>query len=199
MNLTELVAVSSSDSPTFTSACDVLPMRQAGPKLFANCDDEQVARPIGQSLYQPAVILTYEDWQSRLLARRSGSGDVVHRCDALTQSSGRDCQPAGRLLVALGHRRALVTMNHIVTSDAPCREPPEAVLIGQDYRRLVLALFGPLDDVPSRRGTLGRSRTAMTYRANAQAAAQCDPEILAVQGGDKTSHWNGGVVLSVAA
>ena len=93
--------------------------------------------------YQPAVILTYEDWQSRLLAHsllkvgRSGSGDVVHRRDAPTLPSGRDCQPAGRLLVALGQRRDLATMSHVVTSDAPCREPPETVLIGQDHCRMV--------------------------------------------------------------
>jgi putative transposase len=28
-------------------------------------------------------------------------------------------------------------MNHIATSDAPCREPPKTVLMGQDQRRLV--------------------------------------------------------------
>ena len=89
------------------------------------------------NLYQPAVILTYEDWQSRLLARRSGSGDVVHRRDAATKSSGREWQPEGRLWVALGLRRVLVTMNHIITSDAPCREPPKTVLMGQDQCRLV--------------------------------------------------------------
>ncbi len=59
-------------------------------------------------------------------------------------------RPAGgsdnrrRLLVALGQRRALVTMNHIDTSDAPCREPPEAVLMGQDQCRLVLTFPQPL-------------------------------------------------------
>ncbi|MEP6869911.1 MAG: hypothetical protein ABJA20_15505, partial [Novosphingobium sp.] len=42
------------------------------------------------SSYQGAVILTYEDCQSRLLARSSGSGDVVHRRNAGTKSSGRD-------------------------------------------------------------------------------------------------------------
>ncbi|MEO7327902.1 MAG: IS66 family insertion sequence element accessory protein TnpB, partial [Minicystis sp.] len=44
----------------------------------------------GQGLYQGAVIPTYEDCHSRLLARRSGSGDVVHRRDAPTKSSGRE-------------------------------------------------------------------------------------------------------------
>src|SRR3546814_17318204 len=39
--------------------------------------------------YQAAVILTDEDCQSRLLARRGGRGDVVHRCDAPTRASGR--------------------------------------------------------------------------------------------------------------
>ena len=48
-----------------------------------------------------------------------------------------DWQPCGRFLVALGQRRALVTMNHIDTSDAPCPEPPETVLMGQDQRSLV--------------------------------------------------------------
>ena len=48
-----------------------------------------------------------------------------------------DVQRAGqgnrRLLVAaLGQRRALVTMNHIATASAPCREPPLTVLMGQD-------------------------------------------------------------------
>jgi hypothetical protein len=56
--------------------------------------------------YQPAVILTYEDFPSRLLARKSGSGDVVHRRNALTKSSGR-------LLATLGQRRGFSTMNHI--------------------------------------------------------------------------------------
>src|SRR3546814_8788757 len=37
-------------------------------------------------LYQDAMIATYEDFQSRLLARSSGSGDVVHRRDAATRS-----------------------------------------------------------------------------------------------------------------
>ncbi|MBB5708109.1 hypothetical protein FHR21_003486 [Sphingopyxis panaciterrulae] len=83
------------------------------------------------------MILTDENCQSRLLARRSGSGDVVHRCDAPTLSSGRDWQPEGRFLAALGQRRLLVTMNHIATSQPPCREPPEIVLIGQDHRTLV--------------------------------------------------------------
>ena len=63
---------------------------------------------------------------------------VVHRRDALTKSSGRDCQSCGRFLAALGLRRALATMNHIAASDAPCREPPETVLMGQDHRSLVL-------------------------------------------------------------
>lgn len=63
--------------------------------------------------YQPAVILTYEDFPSRLLARKSGSGDVVHRRNALTKSSGRDGQPCGRLLAALGQRRGFSMMNHI--------------------------------------------------------------------------------------
>src|SRR3546814_21041924 len=35
-------------------------------------------------------------------------------------------------------RRLLVTMNHIATSQPPCREPPETVLMGQDHRTLVL-------------------------------------------------------------
>src|SRR3546814_4534630 len=82
--------------------------------------------------------MTQEDCQSRSLARRSGSGDGVHRCDAPTLSSGRDWQPEGRFLAALGQRRLLVTMNHIATSQPPCREPPETVLMGQDHRTLVL-------------------------------------------------------------
>src|SRR3546814_6469939 len=75
--------------------------------------------------YQGAVILTHEDCQSRLLARRSGSGDVVHRCDAPTLSSGRDRQPEGLFLAALGQRRLLVTMNHIATSQPPARNRPQ--------------------------------------------------------------------------
>ncbi|MEO5599179.1 MAG: transposase, partial [Novosphingobium sp.] len=39
--------------------------------------------------------------------------------------AGGTDNPAGGIQAALGHRRALVTMNHIATSDAPCREPPE--------------------------------------------------------------------------
>jgi len=54
------------------------------------------------------MILTYEYCQSRSLARRGGSGDVVHRRDTPTKSSGRDRQPEGRFLVALGRRRVLV-------------------------------------------------------------------------------------------
>src|SRR3546814_3553639 len=48
-----------------------------------------------KDLYQGAVILPDEDCQSRLLARRSGSGGVVNRCDAPKGSSGRDWQPGG--------------------------------------------------------------------------------------------------------
>src|SRR3546814_20962660 len=66
------------------------------------------------------------------------SGDVVHRCDAPTLSSGRDWQPEGRFLAALGQRRLLVTMNHIATSQPPFREPPETFLMGLDQRNLVL-------------------------------------------------------------
>src|SRR3546814_11463321 len=82
--------------------------------------------------------MTQEDCQSRSLARRSGSGDGVHRCDAPTLSSGRDWQPEGRFLEALGQRRMLVTMNHIAQSQPPSREPPETVLLGQDHRNMVL-------------------------------------------------------------
>ena len=95
-------------------------------------------RLLALPLYQPALILTHEDCHSRSLARSSGSGDVVHRRDAATKSSGREWQPCGRFLVALGQRRVLLAMNHIATSDAPCREPPETVLMGQDQCRLVL-------------------------------------------------------------
>src|SRR3546814_11899286 len=69
--------------------------------------------------------MTQEDCQARLLARRSGSGDVVHRCDAPTLSSGRDRQPEGLFLAALGPRRLLVTMNHIATSQPPARNRPQ--------------------------------------------------------------------------
>lgn len=55
-----------------------------------------------------------------------------------TLSSGLDWQPCGRLLAALGLRRDLATMNHSAASLAPRREPPEAVLTGQDHRDLVL-------------------------------------------------------------
>src|SRR3546814_13781797 len=74
------------------------------------------------------------DWSSDVCSSDLG----VHRCDAPTLSSGRDWQPEGRFLAALGQRRLLVTMNHIATSQPPCREPPETVLMGQDHRTLVL-------------------------------------------------------------
>ena len=71
------------------------------------------------------------------------AGDVVHRGDAATQSSGREWQPEGWFLAALGLRHVLAMMNHITTSDAPSREPPETVLMGQDQCRLVLAIAIP--------------------------------------------------------
>jgi len=97
-------------------------------------------------LYQPAVILTYED----------------------CQSSGRDWQPCGRFLVALELRRALVTMNHIATSDASCREPPKTVFIGQDHRRLVL-LF-TIHQKPTSSFPLKRERQASSLNDWHQAA-----------------------------
>src|SRR3546814_16099983 len=53
-----------------------------------------------------------------------------------------DLQPGGRFLAALGQRRLLGTMNHIVPAQPPRREPPETVLIGQDHRTLVLGGVG---------------------------------------------------------
>jgi len=57
-------------------------------------------------------------------------------------------QPTGhgnrrRLPAALGLRCALGTMPRIAPSHAPCREPPEAVLMDQDQCRLVLLLRAP--------------------------------------------------------
>jgi hypothetical protein len=54
--------------------------------------------------------------------------------------SGRGWQPEGRLVANLGLRRGFGTMNHIALSTAPCRGSPQAVLIGQDHRRLVYDL-----------------------------------------------------------
>jgi hypothetical protein len=83
------------------------------------------------------MLLTYEDCHSRLLARKRRSGDVVHRCEAATMSGEREWQPCGRFLEALGLRRAFGTMNHIAPAGAPCRGPPETVLIGQEHRDVV--------------------------------------------------------------
>ena len=41
--------------------------------------------------YQPAVILTYEDFPSRLLARKIGGGDVVHRVLVEQRKNPRRC------------------------------------------------------------------------------------------------------------
>jgi hypothetical protein len=53
-------------------------------------------------------------------------------------SGEREWQPFRRFLEALGLRRAFGTMNHIAPAGAPCRGPPETVLIGQEHRDVVL-------------------------------------------------------------
>jgi len=53
-------------------------------------------RLLALQLYQGARPLTHEDAQARSLARSGWSGDVVHRREAATKSSGRGWAPCGR-------------------------------------------------------------------------------------------------------
>ena len=89
-------------------------------------------------LYQPAVILTYEDGLWWFSARSDRSRDVVHRDEGATQSEGHHNPPAGLAVPPAGQRQSVATMNHIAASAPPCQQTGLPILIGQDHCRLVL-------------------------------------------------------------
>ena len=99
------------------------------------------------SLYQGALILTYEDDIWRFSAKSAQSGDVVHRYEGATLSEGHQTSPAGLAFPPAGQRRAGSTMDHIARAIAPCQRAGRSILIGQDQRTLVLHR-GP--DLPRR-------------------------------------------------
>ena len=71
-------------------------------------------------------------------ARQTSQGVRRRTCGADKRGcAGAAASNHRRVLAALGLRHVLVMMNHITPSDAPCREPPEPVLMGQDQCRLV--------------------------------------------------------------
>ena len=100
-------------------------------------DNDQSECPAKLALYQPAVILTYEDGLWWFSARSARSRDVVHRDEGATQSEGHHKPPAGLSFPLAGQRQSVATMNHIAASALPCQQTGMTILIGQDHRRLV--------------------------------------------------------------